>query len=228
MDLDQNLTNAGIYAACAKLAILLNLFIIAFNYAAEPFFFNQFKEKDSKEIFGKVALIFTIITGFVLLAIDLNLDLIKHLISKDYHAAINVVPFLLFAYFFLGLYYNFSIWYKLVDKTMVGAIIAIMGAIITFFVSLVLLQKIGSIASAYAALACYGFMAIAGYLTGQYFYPIRYPIGKIVFYFILTASIVFISHYFNLPFYLNWLFLLSYLLIVWFLDKNEITALLKK
>ena len=167
-----NLANAGIYGAAIKIALLLNLFTVAFNYAAEPFFFKQFASKESKTIYGLVALAFTIVACAVVLGVHFYIDLLQYLIGDNYRDAIYLVPILLFAYLFLGLYYNFSIWYKLVDKTHVGSIISIIGALITFGISYAFLAKIGYAASAWAALCCYAFMAIAGLVTGKLYYPI--------------------------------------------------------
>ncbi len=182
-----NLANAGVYGAAAKLAILLNLFTTAFNYAAEPFFFNNSDRKDSIEVYGKVALAFTIVACLAALGLIFYIDIIIQLLSESYQAGINVVPILLFAYIFLGLYYNVSIWYKLKDKTYIGALISFMGAFITIFISLLLLPTIGTVASAWAALACYISMVVVGYFVGQRYYPVNYPVKRIMLYIGATA-----------------------------------------
>ena len=187
-DILENLANAGVYGAAAKLAILLNLFTTAFNYAAEPFFFNNSDRKDSLEVYGKVALAFTIVACLATLGLIFYIDIIILLLGDTYRSGINVVPILLFAYVFLGLYYNVSIWYKLKDKTYIGALISFMGAFITILISLLLLPKIGTIASAWAALACYVSMVIVGYFIGQKYYPVHYPVKKILFY--IGATVV--------------------------------------
>lgn len=182
-----NLANAGVYGAAAKLAILLNLFTTAFNYAAEPFFFNNSDRKDSLEVYGKVALAFTIVACLAALGLIFYIDIIILLLGDTYRSGINIVPILLFAYVFLGLYYNVSIWYKLKDKTYIGALISFMGAFITIAISLLLLPKIGTIASAWAALACYVSMVIVGYFVGQRYYPVHYPVKRILFYIGITV-----------------------------------------
>lgn len=177
-----NLANVGVYGAAAKLAILLNLFTTAFNYAAEPFFFNNADKKDSLQVYGKVALAFTIVSCVAAVALIFYLDVLILLLDESYRIGANVVPILLFAYVFLGLYYNVSIWYKLKDKTYIGALISLMGAIITISVSIALLPSIGTVGSAWAALACYIAMVVVGYLVGQRYYPIPYPVRSITFY----------------------------------------------
>ncbi len=224
-----NMTNAGIYGAAAKLALLLNLFTVAFNYAAEPFFFNNAKNKDSKLVYGKVALAFTLVATSVLLFISTYMAQIGNILGPNYRAALPIVPILLYAYLFLGLYYNFSIWYKLNDKTYWGAIISICAALITLVVSIYTLPRLGYIGSAWAALACYSFMALTGWLTGQKYYPINYPMLKILRY-------IFLALLFSLALYLidqsNWssslilggktLLLLAFIAMAWFRDGKKL------
>jgi len=187
----ENLANAGVYAAAAKLAILLNLFTTAFNYAAEPFFFNNSENKNVLEIYGKVALAFTIFVCIVTLGIISYIDIVIMLLGDSYRSAIHIVPILLFAYIFLGLYYNVSIWYKLKDKTIIGAYISILGAVITLAMSLILLPKIGYVASAWAALVCYITMVLVSYIWGRKYFPVKYPVAKILGYIFITALILF-------------------------------------
>ena len=229
---EENLNNAGIYAGPAKLALLLNLFIVAFNYAAEPFFFNHYEKSDAKIIYGKVAKAFTIMACFVLLGILMYMDLIQYIIGPNYREALFIVPILLFAYLFLGLYYNFSIWYKLVDKTSIGAIISILGAIITLAVSIKWLPQIGYIASAWAALCCYLFMSLAALVIGRKYYPIPYPIWSILGYIIFTAVLFYASESIGMiigdnfsRIGLNTIFLVIFVLIVYTNEKALIKEL---
>ncbi len=178
-DIQANLTNSGVYAATAKMALLLNLFTVAFNYAAEPFFFRQYADRENKQIYGVVALAFTIVSCTVLLSIYLYADLFQIILGPSYREALYLLPVLLFAYLFLGLYYNVSIWYKLVDKTHIGALISVGGAVITLVISISYLPRIGYAASAWASLVCYACMVMAGYFTGRRYYPIDYPLAKI-------------------------------------------------
>jgi len=181
-NLVENLASVGVYAAAAKLAILLNLFTTAFNYAAEPFFFNNADNKDSIKVYGKVALAFAIVACLATLGLVFYIDVVILLLGENYRSGVNVVPILLFAYVFLGLYYNVSIWYKLKDKTYIGALISFIGVFVTLVMSIVLLPSWGAIASAWSALACYISMVIVGYLVGQRYYPVQYPVAKILGY----------------------------------------------
>jgi O-antigen/teichoic acid export membrane protein len=190
-DITYNRAQAGIYGSVAKLALLLNLFIVAFNYAAEPFFFNNSDKKESRDLYGQVALLFTIVICLVSLGIVAYLDWIQFVIGSSYRSGLPIVPYLLFAFIFLGLYYNVSIWFKLSDNTKIGALIAVGGMSIMLGMNYVLLPKLGIVASAYAALACFSFMTTVAWWTGKKYYPIPYPVRSIVQYLGLTAFFVF-------------------------------------
>ena len=224
-DIMDNLANAGVYGAAAKLAILLNLFTTAFNYAAEPFFFNNSERKDSMQIYGKVALAFTLVACLATLGLIFYIDVIILLLGDSYRSGINIVPILLFAYVFLGIYYNVSIWYKLKDKTYIGALISFLGAFITIGISLVLLPKIGTIASAWAALACYITMVVVGYFVGQKYYPVPYPVKRILTYLAITAflalSVLYLRPVLGMSFVYFGLVTLLMSLIIYVLYKIE-------
>lgn len=193
--LEQNTQMVGIYSACFKIAILMSLFIQAFNYAAEPFFFSHSKRSDAQVIYAQVGQAFAMVGSLVFLGILLYIDLIQYLIGKDFRSGLEIVPILLLAFFCLGLYYNFSIWYKLKDRTIFGAYISVTGALITLFLNFTLIPILGLTGAAWAALACYGFMATASYLTGRYYYPINYPIGRIIFYIGFAIGAYFVSNW---------------------------------
>lgn len=225
----------GIYSANVKIAVLMSLFITAFNYAAEPFFFKNANRADSKPIYAQIAHAFSIVGSLAFLGIMLYMDIVKLLIGKDFRSGLDVVPFLLLAYFCLGLFYNFSIWYKLTDKTRIGAYISIGGAAITILVNYIFIPKIGIMAPAYAALSCYIFMAAASYVIGKKYYPIDYPIGKMLTY-IFIAVVVFGLSEIIRPYLgdnlltilgVNTLLFLSYLGGFFLLEKKTIQNLLK-
>lgn len=201
-DTASNLSDAGLYAAAAKIALLLNLFTVAFNYAAEPFFFNNAKEDKEKKAYGQVALAFTLVCVITIVGIVTFSGFAQYLVGEEYRASLHIVPWLLFAYFFLGLYYNIAIWFKLSDKTIVGAFISVAGAIITLVVSIYFLPKVGTIASAYAAVITYAFVVVLGYWTGQKYYPIHYPVKRILAYVliagVMTISLVWIRNNFGM------------------------------
>ncbi|MEL6865950.1 MAG: polysaccharide biosynthesis C-terminal domain-containing protein, partial [Bacteroidota bacterium] len=193
--LEENLQQVGIYSACYKLAILMNLFIQAFNYAAEPFFFRHSQREDARNIYGRVGQAFALVGSLVFLGIMLYLDIVALFIGQAFRAGLGIVPILLLAFWCLGLFYNFSIWFKLKDRTIFGAYIAIGGAVITLVLNILLIPQIGYMGSAWAALACYAFMAAASYWTGQRYYPIAYPIGRMFLYIGLALAIYGISRW---------------------------------
>ncbi len=185
-----NMSMLGIYGACYKLSILMTLFIQAFRYAAEPFFFAQSNRQDAREIYAQVLKYFAVIGLGVFLLIALFLDFFKHFIGASYHEGLVVVPILLLANLCLGIYYNLSIWYKLTNNTLKGAAIAVGGAILTVVLNLLLIPSIGYLGSAWATLACYSSMVCVSYLWGKRHYPVPYDlayIGK----FAVLALIVF-------------------------------------
>jgi O-antigen/teichoic acid export membrane protein len=179
-DLTTNLEEGGVFAAAASLAILLNLFTVAFNFAAEPFFFAHKERDDARKIYADVALMFTLAGSLIMLIILGYMDVIQLLLGRNFREGLQVVPILLASYLLLGIYYNVSAWYKLADKTLWGAWIALGGVIITVAGNFILLPTMYSIGSAWTALGCYLFMTVTCYLLGQKFYPIPYKIVRML------------------------------------------------
>jgi O-antigen/teichoic acid export membrane protein len=183
----------GIYGANYKLAILMTLFIQMFRYAAEPFFFSQFKEKDSKHTYAQVTKYFVLCGLCIFLGVMLYIDIIKFFIDESYHSGLTVVPILLLANLFLGIFFNLSIWYKLNDLTKYGAYLAIIGAIITVVINVLLIPKYGYMGSAIATLICYFSMTVISYLWGNKYYKVNYDIKNISLYFVITGIIYSLS-----------------------------------
>jgi O-antigen/teichoic acid export membrane protein len=182
----------GIFGACYKLAVLMNLTIQAFRYAAEPFFFSNASEKNSPQLFARVNHYFVIVCCIILLGVSINLDILKYFLGDPaYWEGLHIVPILLLAYLFLGIYYNFSVWFKLTDKTYYGTVITLLGMIITIVANYILIPVAGYEGSAVAALICYVCMTVMCYLLGQRFYPIPYATGKAVLYIAITLIIVY-------------------------------------
>ncbi|MFK8101921.1 MAG: lipopolysaccharide biosynthesis protein [Saprospiraceae bacterium] len=233
--LEQKQAAMGLYSASAKIAVLMNLFIQAFNYAAEPFFFNHADRKDARQMYAQTAQAFAMVGSLVFLGILLYLDIVQLMIGENLRGGVDIVPILLLAYFFLGLYYNFSIWYKLKDQTKIGAYISITGVLITLAINFFLLPRIGYQGAAWAALACYAFMAGASYWTGRKYYPIAYPIPKITTYIVVAVlgyfASLFLRPYLQENLYLillvNTLILSICLAIYYQLEKTVIRNLLK-
>jgi O-antigen/teichoic acid export membrane protein len=180
----------GIFGACYKFAVFMNLGIQAFRYAAEPFFFSNASDKNSPALFAKVNHYFVIAGCVVLLVISINMDIFKFLVGEEFWAGIQIVPVLLLAYLFLGIYYNVSVWFKLTDKTYYGTGITLLGAFITIGGNYILIPIAGYMGSSIAALLCYFSMAVTCYFLGQRFYPIPYSIVKDMAYIIITYCLI--------------------------------------
>lgn len=184
--LEERMTQLGIYGACYKLAMLMSLFIQAFRYAAEPFFFNRAADKGSKLIYARVLNYFVIAGALIFLVISLFIDLFKYFIPNEaYWEGLHVVPILLLANLFLGVYVNLSIWYKLTDKTHIGAIVSIVSAALTIALNIWLIPVMGYEGSAWATLAVYIFLSVASWVLGRKYYPVPYNVGKVVTYVLL-------------------------------------------
>ncbi|MDH3245517.1 MAG: polysaccharide biosynthesis protein [Saprospiraceae bacterium] len=226
----ENLEEAGLYGAAAKLAILMNLFTQAFNYAAEPFFFKQAKKSAARQTYAEVAQAFTLAGSLVFLMILLYMDVVQLLIGINYRESIySIVPVLLLAYILLGIYYNISIWYKITDKTSYGAFISIGGTLVTIITALLLIGPLGKVALAWSALACYSFMVLAGYLTGRIHYPIPYRLQQMMTYILLAVLVFLVSigvrQQFDgllLRLMINTLLLIVFCGVVYYLDKESI------
>ena len=183
----------GIYGANYKLAVLMTLFIQMFRYAAEPFFFQNKNESNARQLYAKATKYFIIFGLMIFLGVMFYIDIIKYFISPNYHEGLKVVPILLIANLFLGIFFNFSIWYKLNDMTKYGAWLAIFGAVITIVLNLVLVPIYGYVGAAWATLVCYFLMTLLSFYWGQKYYKVPYEVGNGVFYFVLALSLYFVS-----------------------------------
>src|SRR5699024_10559884 len=168
--------------------------IQAFRFASEPFFFSSAKDKNSPVLFARVMHWFVIAGCITLFAISINLDIISlvFLQSSDYWQALNIVPVLLLANLFLGIYYNLSIWFKLSDRTYFGSWISIFGAVITIVLNIILIPLMGYEGSALVTLICYVSMSVASYYLGQKHYPIPYETIRSLAYIIGTVVLTYL------------------------------------
>jgi O-antigen/teichoic acid export membrane protein len=182
----------GIYSACYKLAMLITLFIQAFRLGAEPFFFKQAEGKDPQRTYARVMKFFVIIVSFMFLVVALYLDIWKVFVKSTYWSGLKVVPILLLANVFLGIYYNLSIWYKLTNKTSTGAYITLAGTFITVVVNYLFIPRYGFTASAWATFFCYFTMMVLCYVYGQKAYRIPYAWKKLVAYIVIVVLLFFI------------------------------------
>ncbi|WP_345950527.1 polysaccharide biosynthesis C-terminal domain-containing protein [Mucilaginibacter sp. PAMB04274] len=186
-------TQLGIYNACAKIAIFLNLFVQAFRLGAEPFFFSQAKKENAANTYAQIMNYFVIAVSVIFVGLMANIELLKYFIGKSYWSGLNVVPLLLFGYVSLGIYMNLSIWYKLSDQTKYGLYISGVGALVTVVLNVVFIPAYSYMASAWASLIAYTVMMVLSYLWGQKNYPIPYNVKKNLTYIISSIIIVFLS-----------------------------------
>ena len=178
----------GIYSACYKLSILITLAVQAFRMGAEPFFFKQSTEQNAPKVYARVMKFFVITLCGMFLLVMLYLDLWKHFIrNPDMWVGLKVVPILLLANMFLGIYYTLSIWYKLSNKTLAGAWITLIGAIITLVINYFLIPRFSYMACAWATFACYGSMMIISYVWGQKEYKVPYAWKKLLAYIVICV-----------------------------------------
>jgi O-antigen/teichoic acid export membrane protein len=185
----ENKISLGAYAACYKLTMIMALFTQAFRYGAEPFFFRQKNANNAPEIYARVAHYYGIAAVGGSLFTLLFLDGIKLILHPDYWLALGIIPILLLANLMNGLYYNVSVWYRLIDKTMMGAWIALSGAIATIVLNLWLLPIAGYYGAAWATFFCYAWMLIICYFLGKRYYPVPYRIKDFFIYFIFAAML---------------------------------------
>jgi O-antigen/teichoic acid export membrane protein len=225
----------GIYAACYKLAILISLSVQAFRMGAEPFFFKKSSQNDAQHTYARIMKFFVISVCFMFLIVVLYLDIWKEFIrNPKMWVGLKAVPILLLANIFLGIYYNLSIWYKLVNKTMAGAYITLIGAIITIAINYIFIPYYSYMACAWATLACYGSMMIISYLWGQKEYPIPYDLRKILFYLVLIIITYFLYYITSGSINHQWLnltiatlYLIGFIVVVIFLEKNELRKIIR-
>jgi O-antigen/teichoic acid export membrane protein len=183
----------GIYSACYKLSILISLFIQAFRMGAEPFFFKQADGNNPERTYARVMKFFVITITVMFLVVALYLDIWKYFLrNKNYWVGLKVVPILLLANMFLGIYYNLSIWYKLTHKTISGAYITLIGAAVTLIINYFFIPYFSYMACAWATFFCYGSMMVLSYTWGQKQYKVPYATKKLCAYIIIVVLLFFI------------------------------------
>lgn len=186
-DKAEAMAGLGIYGANYKIAIVMVMFTQAFRFAYEPFIFAQNKEVKGEGKNGSYiqAMDWFIIFGlFIFLGVIFFLPVLKYFISPQYFEGLRVVPIIMMAELFAGIFFNLSLWYKLSDRTIWGTWFSLMGLGVTLLLNILFVPRFGYMACAWAAFGCYGFMMLASYLVGQKKYPIGYHIGRIALYFL--------------------------------------------
>lgn len=183
----------GIFTGTFKLSVIMMLGIQAFRYAAEPFFFNHAENREAPALFARIMHYFVVFNIVMLVAVGLNVELISDLFLRndEYKQALFVLPILLLAKLFYGVYVNLSVWFKLTDKTIYGTYYALTGAIITLVGSIVLIREIGYYGSAITAMVCYLVMSVLCYIKGKHEFPVPYNFKPLFVYLILGLVVVY-------------------------------------
>ncbi|HRP33450.1 MAG TPA: oligosaccharide flippase family protein [Agriterribacter sp.] len=223
----------GTYGACYKLAILITVFIQAFRMGAEPFFFKQAMGENPQRTYARVMKFFVIVICAMFLFVALYIDAWKYFIQNPvFWEGLKVVPILLLANMFLGIYYNLSVWYKITNNISAGAWITVGGAVITIIINYLFIPTLGYVASAWATFFCYGSMMVACFIWGQKIYPVPYAwkklcayMGIVVLLFFLHKFLIYLWPHKVFNFSIATILLGAFLVFVFMIEKHEFKKL---
>ena len=177
----------GIYGACSKIAMIMAMITQAFRFAYEPIVFAGVKDKDQHEMYTKTMKFFIIFTLLAFLIVVGYMDLLKYIVrNPDYWVGLKVVPIVMAAEIMMGIYFNLSFWYKIIDKTIWGAIFSGIGCAVLLAVNIIFVPKYGYMACAWGGFAGYGVAMLVSYFVGQKYYPLNYPLKEIAIYVVLA------------------------------------------
>lgn len=221
----------GIYSACYKLGLFMVLFRTAYTLGIEPFFFSHASNENAKDTYATITKYFVIFGSLMTLGVIVFADVLKLVMIQDssFWDAMGVVPLIILANFFLGIYTNLSVWYKLTNQTHIGAYISIVGAVITLALNFLLIPIMSYYGSAIATIAAYGTMMIISYILGNKYYPIPYDMKKISSY--LLISIVFSTVYFYLfreNYFVGIPMLIAFTYFIYYNEKEMINRIIKR
>jgi len=220
---------AGVYSAFYKLSLVLTLFVQAFRFAAEPFFFKQSAQEDAQKNYALVMRWFVYVCGLIYVVTMAVLPWLAPLLiqNKMYFAdsrGLEIVPVLLLANLCLGIYYNLSVWYKLSQKMLMGAAVALTGALLTLLGNFVFIPEFSFEASAWTTLAAYASMVVLAYVLGQKYYPVPYEIGKILFAIAAAVGLGYLAKsYYPIAPVISALAIPGFLMLVWMLEVKKKT-----
>ena len=221
----------GVYSACYKLGLFMVLYRTAYTLGIEPFFFSHASNENAPQTYATITKYFVIFASFILLSVIVFADLIKYVMIRDtsYWEAMKVVPLIILANFFLGIYTNLSVWYKLIDKTYIGAYISIIGAVVTLVLNFLLIPSLSYYGSAIATITAYGSMMLISYYFGNKYYPIPYEIKKISGYLLLSTVFSVISFYgFRENYIVGISLLILFLYFIYHNEKETLNRILKR
>jgi len=178
----------GIYGACSKIAMIMAMITQAFRFAYEPIVFAGVKDKDQHEMYTQAMKFFIIFTLLAFLLVVGYMDILKYIVrNQDYWVGLKVVPIVMAAEIMMGIYFNLSFWYKLIDKTIWGAVFSGIGCLVLLVVNIVFVPRYGYMACAWGGFAGYGVAMLASYFVGQKYYPLAYPLKEIGMYVVIAV-----------------------------------------
>lgn len=221
----------GVYSACYKLGLFMVLYRTAYTLGIEPFFFSHAGNEDAPQTYATITKYFVIFGSFILLSVIVFADVLKVIMIRDesYWEAMKVVPLIILANFFLGIYTNLSVWYKLIDKTHIGAYISIVGAIITLALNYLLIPTMSYYGSAIATISAYGSMMCISYYFGNKYYPIPYDTNKIFMYLLISVGFSAVSFYgFRENYYVGITLLLVFVYFIYHNEKELLTKIVSR
>lgn len=228
-------SEVGVYAACYKLGLFMVLFRTAYTLGIEPFFFSHASNENAPQTYATVTKYFVIFGSFILLVVIVFADIFKQLMIRDssYWVAMKVVPLIILANFFLGIYTNLSVWYKLIDKTYIGAYISLFGAFITLILNFWLIPQHGFFGSyfgsAIATIVAYGSMMCISYYLGNKYYPIPYDKKRIGSYLLISIVFSIISFYFfRENYFVGITLILLFLYFIYYNEKETLLQIIKR
>ncbi len=215
----------GVYGANFKLAVLMTLFVQMFKYAAEPFFFSRSDDKNAKNLYADIMRFFVAIGVGIFLLVTFYLDYFVLFIGKGFREGVYIVPIILLANLVMGIFFNLSIWYKLTNKTMFGAVLVLTGALVTIVINVIFIPRFGYVASAWGHLLCYSLMVVLSYLWSRKYYAIPYNLKRIGAYLALALLLYFVNSLFLHDMggsrdFLRLLILFAYLALVVLLERS--------
>lgn len=224
-------SEVGKYSACYKLALFMTLFATAFRMGIEPFFFNHFKTENPQKAYAQVTNYFVVLGSIILLTVVVFADVLKVIFVRNeaYWEAMSIVPLIVLASFFLGIYHNLSVWYKVTDKTKIGAYISLIGALLTIVINMAFIPRFGYVASAVATLVAYASMMLMSFFFGRMYYPIPYNFRKIIFYLGLSILFSALSFYvFDRNLLLGSILLILFLGLIYKMENDKLKQIFFK
>ena len=206
----------GIYGAASKIAMIMAMITQAFRYAYEPFVFGKAEDKNNRETYAKAMKYFLIFTLLAFLVVVGYMDILRYIIHRDYWEGLQVVPIVMAAEIMMGVYFNLSFWYKLIDKTIWGAYFSGIGCIVLVAINIIFVPRYGYMACAWAGFAGYATAMTLSYIIGQKKYPIAYPLGSMAIYVAITVLFYTVMTYANNHFSTGWALLCNTIVLILF------------